>query len=216
MELTWYGLSCFRLRSRGLTVVTDPYGPQFGLLLPKLRANVVTVSHEAAGHNHVNAIRSPEHVFDGPGEYEINGVFITGVGTFHKGKVGERERNTSFLYEFEDLSVCHLGDLGVLPDREQIEVLSEADVLLLPVGGGDTLDAAKAVEVVTELEPSIVIPMHYSMSGLTLKLDPVDKFLKEMGLPRPDPVTSLRVTRSELEGEETRVVLLDFGGSGNE
>lgn len=216
MELTWYGLSCFRLRSRALTVVTDPFGPQFGLTLPKLRANVITVSHEAAGHNHVGGVRSPEHVFEGPGEYEINGVFITGVGTFHKGAVGERERNTAFLYEFDDLSVCHLGDLGIIPDRDQIEVLSEADVLLLPVGGGNTLDAAKAVEVVTELEPSIVIPMHYAVPGLTLKLDAVDKFLKEMGLPRPDPVPLLRATRSELEGEETRVVLLDFGGSGNE
>lgn len=216
MELTWYGLSCFRLRSRALTVITDPFGPQLGLTLPKMRANVVTVSHQAAGHNHVAGVRNPEHVFDGPGEYEINGVFITGVGTFHKGAVGAREHNTAFLYEFEDLSVCHLGDMGVLPDREQIEILSEADVLLLPVGGGDTLDAAKAVEVVTELEPSIVIPMHYTIPGLTLKLETVEKFLKEMGLPRPDPVASLRVTRSELQGEETRVVLLDFGGSGNE
>lgn len=216
MELTWYGLSCFRLRSRGLTVVTDPFAPAVGLTLPRLRAEVVTVSHDALGHNQSGVVRNVEHVFDGPGEYELNGVFITGVQTFHRGKIGERQHNTAFVYEFDDLTVCHLGDLGVLPDREQVEILSGADILLLPVGGGDTLDAARAVEVVTELEPSIVIPMHYALPSLTIKLDSVDKFLKEMGVPRPDPVTSLKITRSDLQSEETQVVLLDVSGGSNE
>ena len=193
MEVSWYGMACFRLRSRELTVVTDPYSASVGLTLPRLRAAVVTVSHNVPGHNYVAAIRNPEHVFEGPGEYEVNGVFITGVATYHKGKVGERERNTAFVFEFEDLTICHLGDLGVLPDREQVEILSMADVLLLPVGGGDTLDAAKAVDVITELEPSIVIPMHYGLSPLNIELDPVEKFLKEMGVPRPDPVTSFKI-----------------------
>ncbi len=216
MEITWYGLSCFRLRSRGLTVVTDPYGSNFGLTLPRLRADVVTVSHNVPGHNQAGLVRNVENVFDGPGEYEVNGVFMTGVATFHRGKVGERERNTAFVYEFEDLTVCHLGDLGVLPDRDQVEVLSRADVLLLPVGGGDTLDAARAVEVVTELEPTVVVPMHYAMPSLTLKLDSVEKFLKELGVPRPDPVASLKLTRSDIQNEETQVVLLDVTGASNE
>lgn len=216
MEINWYGLACFRLRSRGLTVVTDPFGPSFGLTLPRLRGDVVTISHDVPGHNQANLVRNVEHVFDGPGEYEINGVFINGVATFHRGKVGERERNTAFVYEFEDLIICHLGDLGVLPDRDQMEILSRADVLLLPVGGGDTLDAARAVEVVTELEPSIVVPMHYSLPSLTLKLDTIDKFLKELGVPRPEPVPSLKISRSDLQSEETQVVLLDVSGAGNE
>ncbi len=153
--------------------------------------------------------RGQDHVFLGPGEYEVNGVFITGVETYHSGKVGERERNTSFLYQFEDLSVCHLGDLGTLPSREQVELLSGADVLLLPVGGGDTLDAAKAVEIVTELEPKIVIPMHYALPNFNLDLDEVDKFLKEMGVPAPEPVPLLKLTKSDLLIEEIRVVLLE-------
>jgi L-ascorbate metabolism protein UlaG (beta-lactamase superfamily) len=213
MEITWYGLACFRLRSRALTVVTDPFSPQFGLTLPRLRADVVTISHDVPGHNYVAGVRNATHVFDGPGEYEVNGVFFTGVATHHKGKPGERQRNTAFVIEFEDLTVCHLGDIGVLPDREQVELLSGADVLLLPVGGGDILDAAKAVEIVTELEPTVVIPMHYALPGLSLKLDPVDKFLKEMGLPRPDPLPSYRVSKADLEGEETRVVLLNHLGA---
>ncbi len=208
MEISWYGLSCFRLRSRALTVIADPYDESIGLSLPRMRAQVVTVSHQAPGHNNAAAVRSPEHVFDGPGEYEVNGVFIQGVPTFHKGPVGQRQRSTAFVYHFPDLIVAHLGDIGVLPRREQIELLSEADVLLLPVGSGDTLDAARAVEIVTALEPRVVIPMHYAQPGLRLQLDSVDKFIKEMGVPKPEPLPSLKLSNSKLTGEETEVILL--------
>lgn len=215
MEITWYGLSCFRLRSRALTVVADPFDESVGYALPRMRANVVTVSHQASGHNNVAVVRSPDHIFVGPGEYEINGVYIQGVTTYHKGKVGERERNIAFIYHFEDLVIAHLGDIGMLPDREQIELLSEADLLLLPVGGGDTLDAAQAVEVVTALEPRIVIPMHYAQPGIQLQLDSVEKFLKEMGVPTPEPLPALKLKASNLIGEETEVILLAPQG-GNE
>ena len=212
MEITWYGLSCFRLRDRALTIITDPYDPSVGLTLPRLRAAVVTVSHDAAGHNNVSAVRGHEHVFDGPGEYEVKGVFITGVATHHKGKVGQRERNTAFLFDFGDISVAHLGDLGAPLDREQIELLSGAGVLLVPVGGGDALDAARAAEVVTALEPSIIIPMHYAQPGLKLKLKPVQQFLKEMGVPAPEVMPSLKITKGDLRGGETQVILLESQG----
>jgi L-ascorbate metabolism protein UlaG (beta-lactamase superfamily) len=214
MEITWYGLACFRMRSRKLTVIADPYDDSVGQALPRMRAHVVTSSHDAPGHNHVSAVRGYDHVFRWPGEYEVNGIFFTGVATYHKGAVGERERNTSFVYQFEDLSICHLGDMGVLPGREQVEILSGADVLLLPVGGGDALDAAKAVEIVTELEPKIVVPMHYALPGFDMELDEVDKFLKEMGVPAPDPLPSLKLRKSDLLLEETRVVLLNPQGVG--
>jgi L-ascorbate metabolism protein UlaG (beta-lactamase superfamily) len=212
MEITWYGLSCFRLRGRKLTIIIDPYDDSVGQTLPRMRAHVVTSSHDAPGHNYVSAVRGYDHVFRWPGEYEVNGVFITGAATYHKGKVGERERNTAFMYEFEDLSICHLGDMGILPGREQVELLSGADVLLLPVGGGDALDAAKAVEIVTELEPKIVVPMHYALPAFNMDLDEVDKFLKEMGVPAPEPLPSLKLRKSDLLIEETRVVLLDPQG----
>ncbi len=214
MEITWYGLSCFRMRSRKLTVIADPFDASVGPTLPRLRANVITSSHDVPGHNYTSPARGQDHVFQGPGEYEVNGIFITGVATFHKGKEGERERNTVFLYQFEDLSVCHLGDLGTFPSREQVELLSGADILLLPVGGGDTLDAAKAVEIVTELEPKIVVPMHYALPDFNLDLDEVDKFLKEMGVPAPEPVPLLKLTKSDLNTDETRVVLLVPQGVG--
>ena len=213
MDIIWYGLACFRIRTRGLSIVADPFADSLGLTPPRLRANVITISHDAPGHNHVAAVKGYDHVFDGPGEYEVNGVFITGVPTYHKGKVGERERNTAFVYQLEDLTICHLGDMGQLPNREQMEELSGADVLLLPVGGGDILDASKAVEIVTELDPRIVVPMHYAQPGLKLELDSVDKFLKEMGVPAPDPLSSLKLRKSDLSEEETQVVLLEPQGA---
>ena len=212
MEIIWYGLACFRLKSRQLTIVADPYAPETGMIMPQVRAQVVTISHDAPGHNYVKAVKGAAHVFDGPGEYEVNGVFITGVATYHRGKPGERERNTSFLYEFEDLSIGHLGDLGETLDRKQIEAFNSPDVLIIPVGGGDILDASKAVEVITELEPRIVIPMHYAQPGLNLKMDTLEKFLKEMGAEATAPMPTLKLRKSDLAGDETRVVLLESQG----
>lgn len=209
MEIIWYGLACFRFKSRQLTIVTDPYSPKLGFELPTLRAQIVTISHDVPGHNFIKAAKGYEHVFNGPGEYEVNNVFITGVATHHKGEQGKREHNTAFLYEFDDLSICHLGDLGEALDRKQIEALNSPDVLLVPIGGGDILDAAMAVEVITELEPRIVIPMHYQQPGLKLSLDPLEKFLKELGVESSPPETSLKLRKSDLLSDETRVVLLE-------
>ena len=209
MEIIWYGLACFRFKSRQLTIVTDPYSPKLGFELPPLRAQIVTISHDVPGHNFIKAVKGYEHVFNGPGEYEVNNVFITGVATHHKGEQGKREHNTAFLYEFDDLSICHLGDLGEALDRKQIEALNSPDVLLVPIGGGDILDAAMAVEVITELEPRIVIPMHYQQPGLKLSLDPLEKFLKELGVESSPPETSLKLRKSDLLSDETRVVLLE-------
>jgi len=212
MEIFWYGLSCFRFKSRQLTIVADPYAPQVGLTLPAVRAQVITISHDVPGHNYVKAVKGYEHVFDGPGEYEVNSVFITGVTTFHRGEPGERKRNTAFLYEFPDLSIGHLGDLGETLDRKQIETFNSPDVLIAPVGGGAILDASKAVEIITALEPRIVIPMHYAQPGLKLKMDPLEKFLKELGVEATAPQPSLKLRKSDLAGDETRVVLLESQG----
>jgi L-ascorbate metabolism protein UlaG (beta-lactamase superfamily) len=212
MEIFWYGLSCFRFKSRQLTIVADPYAPEVGLAMPSVRAQLVTFSHDSAGHHYGKAVKGNDYQFDGPGEYEVNAVFVTGIATWHKGEPGKRERNTAFLYEFDDMSIGHLGDLGEKLNRRQIEALNSPDVLLVPVGGGDVLDAAMAVEVITELEPRIVIPMHYAQPGLKLELDPLEKFLKEMGVEVAEPMPSLKLRKSDLTGDSTRVVLLDSLG----
>jgi L-ascorbate metabolism protein UlaG (beta-lactamase superfamily) len=208
LEITWYGHACFRLKDRSLTIVCDPFDKSIGLPQPRLRADVVTVSHQSPGHNYAEGVKGWRQVFAGPGEYEIEGVFITGIPTFHgAGKGAEREPNTVFIFEFSDLTVCHLGDLGHVLTESQVEAMPNIDVLMVPVGGRRTLDAAKAAEVISFVEPAIVIPMHYRMEGTPQHLDPVERFLKEMGVPAPDPVDSLRASKGQLP-QETQLVLM--------
>ncbi len=212
MEITWYGHSCFRLAERGAAaIVTDPYDKSLGLPLPRLKADVVTISNDAPDHNNVAALRGEARILTGPGEYEVGGVFITGIDVRPEKKrtKDERPRNTVFLFEFDGVTVCHLGDLMHVPSQSQVEALGQINVLLLPVGGtGYTLNAAQAAEVVSLLEPNIVVPMHYKTREVTLKLDPVSKFLKEMGLADIQPQESLKVAKSMLP-EETHVVILE-------
>lgn len=210
MEITWYGHACFRLYQRGAAVVTDPFEKSIGYELPRLRADIVTVSHDHPGHCNAKGVRDRKLTITGPGEYEVKGVFVTGIATFHDNKKGQaRGPNTIYLYDIEGLKICHLGDLGHVPSQAQIETLNSVDVLLIPVGGVSTLNAAQAAEVVSLLEPSLVVPMHYKTPSLALKLDPVAKFLKAMGLDNVSPQDTLSVTKSNLP-EETQVILLDL------
>ena len=212
MEITWYGHSCFRLTERGMaTVVTDPYdNTSIGYEALKLKADIVTVSHQATGHNNDKAVKGTSHVITGPGEFEIGGVFITGVQTNgHEKKDNDELRNTLYVFDYDGLTVAHLGDLRRVPSQTEVEALGSVNVALVPVGGGGGLNAAKAAEVISLLEPNIVIPMHYATKDVTLKLDSLDKFLKEMGLSASQPEASLKVTRTGLP-EETHVVVLEY------
>jgi L-ascorbate metabolism protein UlaG (beta-lactamase superfamily) len=210
MDIVWYGHSCFRLGERGVVVVTDPPSDDLGYERPRIRADVVTISHEHPGHNNRVGFRGGPRFFDGPGEYEVKDIFITGIATYHDGRYGSaRGRNTIFLFEFDDATICHLGDLGHVPTQSQVEALSDVDVLLIPVGGLHTIDASKAAEVISLVEPRLVVPMHYKTPVEKAQLDTVEKFLKEMGLAAMPSQPELKVTKSSLP-EETEVVLLDY------
>ena len=205
MEIVWYGLSCFRITERKhATVITDPYDTKVGLPQLKLKAEVVTVSHNAKGHSASSAVSGVEHTLDGPGEYEIGNVFITGITTPAD---AQTTKNVIFMYDFDGLTVAHLGDMQKVPSQTQIEALEEVNILLLPVGGGNSLNAAQASELVSMLEPNIVIPMHYQIPGINLELDGVDRFLKEMGVTEPVEEQSLKITSSNFN-EETEIILL--------
>lgn len=186
------------------TVVTDPYGPQVGLPALSLRADVVTLSHNAPGHNNEAAISGFEYALTGPGEYEIGNVFITGISTVQE---GDARGNVLYMFDYDGLLVAHLGDMSRVPTQTQIEALEQIHVLLVPVGGGNSLNAAQAAELVSMLEPNIVVPMHYKIPGLNLALDSVDRFLSEMGVTEAREEESLYVSTSSLS-EETSVVLL--------
>jgi L-ascorbate metabolism protein UlaG (beta-lactamase superfamily) len=210
MDISWLGHSCFRIRGSHATIITDPYPPSLGYSLGKPTARIVTVSHQHPGHSYVQGIGGEPKPVSGPGEYEISGVLIIGIATFHDGEKGrKRGRNTVYLIEVDDIAVCHLGDLGHVLTAEQVEELGDVDVLLLPVGGVSTIDAPMAAEVVRQLEPKAVVPMHYKTEALSWELEPVDRFLKEIGVEQVVSQPKLSFTKSSLPAS-TQVFLLDY------
>jgi len=206
MEIVWYGLNCFRLTERGMaTVLTDPYDPSVGLTLPRPKADIVTVSRDVPACNGVRHVRGNFRVLDTPGEYEIGGVFITGRPAFvDKKKSG---LTTIFHFDYDGLTVCHLGHLGQVPTQQQVEDLGPIDILLIPVGGDGGLTPAEASEVISLMEPSIVIPMWYKIPGLNLSLGTLNRFLKQMGVEKAEPRDSLKITKGTLP-QETEIVVL--------
>ena len=210
MEIIWLGLSAFRIRSREAILVTDPCPRATGYSMGRPTADIITVSHDHEDHSYVEGVAGSPRVVRGPGEYEIAGVLITGVPTYHdKSKGSVRGKNTAYVIETEDLRLCHLGDLGHVPTPEQVEEMAGVDILLAPVGGGTALDAAAAAETISLLEPKLVLPMHYATPASTAQLDPLDRFLKEMGASNVTAQPRLSVNRSGLP-TETHVVVLDY------
>lgn len=195
-----------------ITVVTDPFSGDIGYSTPRLKADVVTVSHDAPGHSNVDLIKGARAI-TGPGEYEIGNVFFTGISTLRqsdkKKKGASIAYNTLYVVDFDGLTVAHLGDLDHVPTQSQIEDLGAVTVALVPVGGGGGLNAAQAAEVISLIEPYIVVPMHYKTADVNIKLDPLSKFLKEMGLSNVKAEESLTVKKGNLP-EETHVVVLDY------
>lgn len=212
MEIVWLGHSCFRIRAREATVVTDPCPPTSGYNIGKPTADIVTVSHAHENHSYTKAVAGHPRIIDGPGEYEIHNAFFTGISTYHDTEKGaQRGRNVCFVIEMEDIKVCHLGDLGHTPSAEQAEEMTGADVLLIPVGGGSALDGARAAEVVALLEARLVVPMHYRTEAFKGELEPPDRFLKEMSVTKVEPQPKLTISRGSLPSD-TQVVLLDYRG----
>jgi len=210
MEISWLGHSCFRIRGSHATIITDPYPPSLGYSLGKPTARIVTVSHQHPGHSYVQGVGGEPKPVSGPGEYEISGVLIIGIATFHDRERGRRRgKNTVYLIEVDNLAVCHLGDLGHVLTSEQVEELGDVDVLLLPVGGVSTINAPMAAEVVRQLEPKVVVPMHYKTEALNWELEPVERFLKEIGMERVVSQPKLSFARSSLPAS-TQVFLLNY------
>ena len=197
------------------TVVTDPYDhKQVGYEPLKIKGDIVTVSHNTPGHNFTSAVKGQSIVIDGPGEFEIGGVFITGVQTNgHTKKLEDEPRNTMFLIDYNGLNILHLGDVNRVPSQTEVESLGPVHIALVPVGAGGSLTAMKATEVISLLEPNIVIPMHYATPAATntaVKLEPLSKFLKEMGLGDIESVPSLKVPNVNALPDETKVVVLAY------
>ncbi len=208
MDISWLGHSCFRIKGTHGIIITDPFSPDLGYSLGKPTARIVTVSHQHPGHSYVQGISGEPKLITGQGEYEISGILIIGMATFHDREGGKaRGKNTVYLIEVDEVAICHLGDLGHVLTTEQVEEIDNVDVLLLPVGGVSTINASMATEVVRQLEPKVVVPMHYKTPVLTREAEPVDRFLKEMGKEQVQAQPKLNATKSNLP-ESTQVLVL--------
>ncbi|MFA6994864.1 MAG: MBL fold metallo-hydrolase [Patescibacteria group bacterium] len=214
MIITWQGHSCFKIQDKigpdGVTLVTDPFDKAVGLKVPNFEANIVTVSHQHHDHNNVGALRGAPFVIDCAGEYDFKGVLIEGIDSYHDDKNGtERGGNVIYRIEIDDISIVHLGDLGQILDNAQLEKLVGTDILLIPVGGKYTIDAKKAVEVISQIEPRIVIPMHYKTKDSQVDVDGVDKFIKELGL-TPTYEEKLKISKKDLPQEDRELIILSL------
>ena len=218
MEIVWLGHSCFRIRGRAnarssgreTAIVTDPCSPTSGYTIGRPTAAIATISHNHTDHSYLKGVAGSPQVITGPGEYEINGVFLTGIPTYHDSQNGvELGKNIVFVIELENITICHLGDLGHIPTAGQVEALTGIDILLVPIGGNTTINGPRAAEVVSLLEPRLVIPMHYRTSSSTADLEPLDSFLKEMGGKTPEAQAKFSISHSSLP-DETQIVTLDY------
>ncbi len=214
MEITYLGHSSFKIKGKTISVVTDPFDSKMlGIKFPKTQADVVTISHHHKDHDAVSQIDGVKRVVDGPGEYEIGGVSIIGISSYHDDKKGEiRGKNTIYSIELDGLTIAHLGDLGHTLGEDKIKELADADVLMIPIGGEFTIDSKTAVEIVKAVNPTIVIPMHYQLPGLNpetfSKLSTPDAFLSEVGL-KVEKLPKLSLKAGDLVVEDQKVVLLE-------
>lgn len=213
MDISYLGHSAFRIKTKSASIVTDPFDNAIGLKFPKVSADIVTISHDHHDHNNAGAVGDVKKVVEGPGEYEIMGVSIIGLASFHDDKKGEeRGKNTVFIFEAEGLRIAHFGDLGHTLSEKFYEEMGDIDIALLPVGGVYTIDSNSAAEIVKTLEPSIVIPMHYQTEGLDPKafsdLEDIDKFTAELGF-TTETLPKLVVNMASLSPEDQKIVVLN-------
>lgn len=215
MNIFWHGQSCFQInlsqgKNNHVNIVIDPFSEKMGLRLPKLQADILLITHEHYDHNNVKAVSGNPFIVSGPGEYEIKNVFIEGISSWHDNSQGkERGENTIYTIEAEELKLCHLGDLGQKElTEEQIEKIGEIDVLMIPIGGVYTISAKEALKVMSQLEPKIIIPMHYQIPKLNIKLDSLDKFLKIVGIKSIIPQSKFSIKKKDISPEEAKIIVL--------
>jgi len=215
MQIIWHGQSCFQItatRNKGeqVSILIDPFSEEIGLRVPKFEADILLVSHDHHDHNNVKAVSGNPFIIDGPGEYEIKNVFIEGISSWHDNSQGkERGENTIYTIEVEDLKLCHLGDFGQKElTKEQLEKIGQVDILMIPIGGIYTISDREALKVMSQLEPKIIIPMHYQIPKLKIKLDGLDRFLKVVGIKSIEPQPKLTIKKKDVSLEEVKIIVL--------
>jgi L-ascorbate metabolism protein UlaG (beta-lactamase superfamily) len=210
MIIQWLGQSAFKIQDKELTIAIDPHD-KTGLKMPKFQADLLLITHDHDDHNNVKAIKGTPFIINGPGEYEVKNVFVYGLKAFHDNKEGtERGKITCYVIEINGVKIAHLSDLGQdnLNER-QLSILEGVDILLIPVGGIYTINGTGAVKIISQIQPRIIVPMHYKIPGLKIKLEPVETFLKEFGVNDPEKMDKLKIQKKDLPQEETKVIILN-------
>jgi len=211
MTITWFGHSCFRIEMKEGSVLVDPFSKDIGLKPPKIKDNLVLVSHHHYDHDNTTDANPEAFIIDGPGEYEKQGISVRGVQSFHDKSSGkERGPNTIYVIKGEEMTVCHMGDFGQEKFEEhQLEEIGDVDILMIPVGGVYTIDYKEAVNVIGQIEPKIIIPMHYKTEGRMTEIAGPDKFLKEIGL-KPEKVDKFKIAKKNLPVEEMKLITFNI------
>ncbi len=216
MTINWFGQSCFRIESKEahstgsgqVSILIDPFSKETGLKPPKIKDDIVLVTHEHRDHNNIEDITPEAFLINTPGEYEKKGIAIRGISSYHDKVEGkERGLNTIYIVKAEDMTICHLGDLGQEKlDEKQVEEIGEIDILLVPVGGNYTINYKEAIGVIGQIEPKIIIPMHYKIKDLKVEIEGPEKFVKELGL-TPEKVDKYKISKKFLPLEEMKLVM---------
>ncbi len=218
MHIIWRGQSCFQLiasrqKNGQVSIVIDPFSEELGLKLPKMEADILLVTHNHYDHNNIKAVSGGPFLINGAGEYELKGVSIQGISSFHDDSGGsQRGLNTIYTIEAEEMKLCHLGDFGQKElTPAQLEEIGGVDILIIPVGGTCTVDSKQAAKIVNQIEPRIVIPMHYQLPKIKVKssLDGVDKFLKVLGMKSIAPQPKLLLKKKDLPEEEMKIIVVE-------
>jgi len=216
MTINWFGQSCFRIEvkeahstgSGQVSILIDPFSKEIGLKPPKIKDDLVLVTHNHPDHNNLEGLNPEAFLINTPGEYEKKGIAIRGILSYHDKSQGkERGLNTIYVIKAEDMTLCHLGDLGQEKlDDSQVEEIGDVDILLVPVGGNYTINYKEAVGVIGQIEPKIIIPMHYKVKDLKVDVDGPEKFVKELGL-TPEKVDKYKISKKLLPLEEMKLVM---------
>ncbi|MBU1177840.1 MBL fold metallo-hydrolase [Patescibacteria group bacterium] len=210
MYIQWCGQSCFKFQAKDTTIVTNPYGRESGLAPLRTRADIVLVSNSNKENNNVESLKENPFVIDGPGEYERMGVAIKGITSYQDNKEGQdKGSNTIYIINIEGIRICHLGDLGHILTSKQVERINGVDILLTPVGEHN-LSINKITDIIGEIEPRLIIPMHYKIPQVKDKLAAVEKFLSEMGAKKEKVIPKLVIKKGNLPTEETTIQVLDY------
>lgn len=216
MNIQYYGHSCFKITTKpegrntnGIVAFMDPFDKSIGLKPPQGKADIVFVSHEHHDHNNVQALKDNPVIINTPGEFSVKGINVAGINSFHDDKEGaERGRNTIFTLDAEDIRICHLGDLGTNLEVNQLEQIGKVDILMIPVGGGYTIDAKTAVSIAKKLDPAIIIPMHFKIKGLTVEIDDEKDFCDGIGTYPKEKVNKINLKKKDLEGKNMEILLM--------